>query len=217
MRRALVILPGVTADRRKRSFVRAYCRSHGRRDVFVPALWQRLGLRASAHRLRRFLRRTVDRAGYDRVDFLCYISGGFVLRAAFAHRPFPYRGRIVFVRSPLQEQVPARLVERRGRLLTALVAGRMVVDLAGPAAARVPPLQTPEDQGIVLERGLSRLARRLGLAAADFDALRSRGDWAPAGCREVWLAAESHDEAYTSPAMLDRVLAFLAHGTFAGP
>jgi len=214
LREALVILPGVTADRRKRAFVAEYFRSHTRFDVFVPVLWQRLGLPFCAGQLRRFIERRIASAGYDQVHFLCYISGGFILRLAASGWRFDRCGRVVFVRSPLQEQVPTLLVERYGRLLTLIKAGKMVVDLAGGAKDRLPLPRTAQDQGLVLERGVSQLASSLGLRPEDFEGLKAAGEFNLPGGRGVLLAEESHDEVYTSELLLDRVACFLARGSF---
>jgi len=214
MKEALVILPGVTADRRKRNFLEEYFRSHTGYDVFLPALWQRFGLSFCAGQLDRFLRRSIAPAGYDHVHFLCYISGGFILRLAASRRPFDKWGRIVFVRSPIQERVPPLLVARYGRLPTLLRAGKMVVDLAGSSKERLPLPDTGNDQGLVLERGVSRLASSLGLRPEDFADLRAAGEFDISGSTQVLLASESHDEVYTSEALLGSVARFLASGSF---
>lgn len=213
---ALVILPGITADRRKRSELERYFREHTSFAVHLPRLWQYLGLSWCGWQLRRYLGRRVARAGYGRVHFLCYISGGFILRRALAWQPLDNQGRVVLVRSPLQEQVPVRLVARYGRLLTTLRLGRMVVDLASPAKNRLPPLGTGQGLGLVLEQGVSRLAAALGLRAEDYAALEAAGDFALPGGSAVLLAGESHDDVYTSVTLLDRIAHFLESGSFDG-
>ncbi|MBN1269680.1 MAG: hypothetical protein JXB04_08840 [Kiritimatiellae bacterium] len=214
MKKALVILPGVTADRRKRSFLAGYFRAHTGGDVFLPSLCQRFGLSFCAGQLRRFLKRRIVPPGYDQVHFLCFISGGFILRMAVSQEPFGKWGRVVYVRSPLQEQVPRLLVARYGRILTQLKAGKMVVDLAGKAKDRLPFPDTGREQGLVLERGVSRLAATLGLRAEDFDGLRAAGEFKLPVSREVILADVSHDEVYSSEPLLGKVVTFLEKGSF---
>jgi hypothetical protein len=214
---ALVILPGITADRRKRSELERYFREHTSFAVHLPRLWQFLGLSWCGWQLRRYLRRRVAPAGYGRVHFLCYISGGFILRRAVAGQPLDNRGRVVLVRSPLQEQVPVRLVARYGRVLTTLRLGRMVVDLASPAKDRLPTLGTGQGLGLVLEQGVSRLAAALGLSDGDYAALEAAGDFAMPGGSAVLLAIESHDDVYTSGTLLGRIACFLESGSFGEP
>jgi hypothetical protein len=211
---ALVLLPGITADRRKRSELEHYFRTHTACDVHLPRLWQACGLSFCAWQLRRYLRRRVAPAGYGQVHFLCYISGGFILRKAVARQPPGNWGRVVFVRSPLQEQVPPRIVARYGKLLTTLRLGRMVVDLAGPAKDGLPELRTGRDVGLVLEQGVSRLAATLGVRPGDYEALAAAGQFEPPGCRAVLRTRESHDDVYTSEALLGRIANFIGSGSF---
>ena len=217
MTEALLLLPGMTANRRKRAYLVDFFRTHTPYAVYLPALPERRGLDACANALRSFLRRTVDAAGHDRVHVLAYIAGGATLRTASAGQTFPYRGRVVWVRSPIQELVPARLVARWGRMLVWLAAGRLALDLAATDSSRLPELHCLGEQAVVLERGVSRLARRLGLAAGDFEALRAAGDFLPPGGAAMWLAEESHDEVYTSAPLLQRIAGVLADGSFAAP
>lgn len=215
MTEALLLLPGMTANRRKRAYLADFFRAHTPYAVYLPMLPERRGLDACAIELRRFIRRDIDPAGHESMHVLAYIAGGCTLRAAFAGQAFPYRGRVVWVRSPIQERVPARLVARCGTTLVWLAAGRLALDLAATDFSRLPDLRCTGDQAVVLERGASRLARWLGLAAADFEALHAEGEFLPPGAAAVWLADESHDEVYTSAPLLHRIAGFLAAGSFA--
>ena len=210
---ALVILPGITADAAKKAFVLDFFRKRLKADVFLPRLWQSLGIRGAAAQLRRFLKRTTP---YARVHFLAYISGGFILRAALNGKPPANIGRIVQVRGAIQEQVPRRFIEQRGRLAAALGRGRMLFDLAAPCRHALPSVPTPHEQGLVIERGVSKLAAELGFSAADFTPLRESPDFIIPPCADMLEAEESHDEVYTSVKLLGRIAAFFETGSFGG-
>lgn len=213
MNEALVVLPGITANAAKTAFLLEYFERHLAFPVFLPKLWQPLGIRGAARRLHRFLAKI---GPFDRIHFLAYVSGGFILRAALPVAGAPI-GRLVYVRSPIQEEVPGRFIRQRGRLAAVLGGGRMLFDLSSGWKDDLPYPVPSGAQGLVIERGVSRLARKLGLDADDFDGLRHSPGFRIPAANETWEAAESHDDAYTSAALLARIARFLATGTFAGP
>lgn len=211
---ALVILPGITATPAKQAFVKDFLGSATDYDVFLPRLWQALGIRASARQLHRFLRNRVQTARYASVHFLSYISGGYILREMLSRWPLPNVGRLVHIRSPLQEQVPGLVISTYGRMAALLMKGRMMFDLASPRKDELPFAATPHAQGLVVERGLSKLASELGLKDTDFDALRDAGKFVVPPVDETLIVPESHDEVYTSEALLGRVARFFTSGRF---
>lgn len=212
MKEALVILPGITADSAKRTFVLDYFARHTSFEVLLPPLWQSFGIRGAAGQLRRFL----DKLGpYDRIHFLAYISGGFILRAAMMADRLPL-GNIVYVRAPVQEEVPPRFIRHRGRLVAALCWGRMLFDLSSDGKDELPYPCTPGVQGLVIEHGISRLAGKLGLQAQDFIRLRYSARFKIPVVKDTWEARESHDDVYTSAALLARIAQFLTTDTFQG-
>lgn len=202
---ALIILPGITATPEKQAFVENYLRAHTDYEVFLPRLWQNLGIRDAARQLRRFLDR---HAGYERVHFLTYISGGFILRDMLSRRPLPNIGRLVHVRGPIQEQVPGLVIAKHGRIAAFLVKGRMMFDLSAPWRNEIPFAETSQPQGVVIEKGVSTLAAKLGLKPADFDRLRNAPEFKIPAADDTWLAEESHDEVYTSEPLLGRMVSF---------
>jgi hypothetical protein len=211
---ALIILPGITATSPKRTFLKNYFGNRTSYDVFVPRLWQALGIRGSARQLQFFLRRRVKPLRYGAVHFLSYISGGFILRAMLSRWPLANIGRLVHVRSPLQEQVPGLVIAKHGRLAIALVGGRMLFDLASRWKDDLPCPSTKREQGLILEGGLSKAAANLGVKASDFDALRGSGDFVVPAAGETLLVPESHDDVYTSEALLAHVVRFFESGKF---
>lgn len=208
---ALVILPGITATPDKQWVVREFFCAHTDYDVYLPGLWQGLGIRLSAFGLRRFVRKL---GAYERVHFLAYISGGFILRYWLAQFPFPRVGRIVNVRGPIQEQVPGLVIRKHGRIAAFLIKGRMMFDLSADWRNHIPFAAAPLGQGLVIERGVSKLAAQLGLKAEDFDRLSKDSEFRIPPAGETWFASESHDEVYTSEALLGRVVSFLKTGKF---
>lgn len=208
---ALIILPGITATPEKQTFVETYFRAHTDYDVFLPGLWQNLGIRGAARQLQSFMDR---HAGYERVHFLTYISGGFILRCMLWHRPLPTIGRLVHVRGPIQEQVPELVIKRHGRIAAFMIKGLMMFDLSAPWRNQLPFAMTQHPQGLVIEKGVAKLAAELGLKAEDFDRLRNGPEFKIPAAAETWLAAESHDEVYTSEALLGRMVSFFKTGKF---
>ncbi|MGZ5532874.1 MAG: hypothetical protein ACXWEU_13545, partial [Methylomonas sp.] len=102
---ALVILAGITASRGDKFHLRDYYRRNTRFKVFLPNLCQYFGIRFAARLLCAFLKQNRLK-DFKRCHFICYISGGFVLRCASTAYLLPNLGRIVYLRSPLQERVP---------------------------------------------------------------------------------------------------------------
>ena len=208
---ALVILPGITASPEKQAFVENYFRAHTDYDVYLPRLWQNLGIRGAARQLQRFMAR---HAGYERVPFLTYISGGFILRCMLWRRPLPNIGRLVHVRGPIQEQVPGLVIKKHGRIAAFMIKGLMMFDLSAPWRNQLPFAATPHPQGLVIEQGVAKLAAELGLKPEDFDRFRNAPEFKIPAADETWLAAESHDEVYTSKALLGRMAGFFKTGKF---
>jgi len=215
VKEALVILPGITADALKQAAVRDFFSAHTDFDVFLPPLRQGFGIDWCARRLQRFLDREVPSEKYGRVHFLNYISGGFILRRMARLRPFERWGRLVYVRSPIQEQVPFRLVEKYGKVVLFLARGKMMLDLVSDRRNRAPYPDTGQPQGVVLEKGVSKLAAGLGLEAGDFDRYRDEAGFTVPEGATIISAEESHDEIYTSEHILERISEFLKTGRFA--
>ena len=208
---ALIILPGITATPEKQAFVKKFFCEHTDYDVYLPRLWQNLGIRGAARQLQRFMDR---HAGYERVHFLTYISGGFILRYMLWRRPLPNIGRLVHVRGPIQERVPGLVILKHGRLAAFMIKGLMMFDLSAPWRNEIPFATTSHPQGLVIEKGVAKLAAELGLKADDFDRLRNGPEFKIPAADDTWLAAESHDEAYTSEALLGRMVSFFKTGKF---
>jgi hypothetical protein len=211
---ALVILPGITATAAKQAFLRQYLDTHSDCDVFLPKLWQSLGIRGAAWQLHHYLAKRVQPTRYTSVHFLSYISGGFILRAMLCRWPLANIGRLVHVRSPLQEQVPRLVISTYGRPAALLAKGRMMFDLSSAWKDRLPFATTGELQGLVLERGLSEMAAKLGVKGSDFEGIRNSGQFVVPAADETLIVPESHDEVYTSESLLAHVVSFVKTGKF---
>lgn len=208
---ALIILPGITATPEKQAFIESYFRTHTDYDVYLPPIWQNLGIRGAARQLRRFMNGHGD---YERVHFLCYISGGFILRYWLWKFPFPRIGRLVNVRGPIQEQVPGLVIKKNGRIAAFMIKGLMMFDLSASWRNQIPFAMTSHPQGLVIEKGVAKLAAELGLRAEDFDRLRNGPEFKIPLADDTLVAAESHDEVYTSEALLGRMVSFFKSGKF---
>ncbi|MCQ8117993.1 hypothetical protein [Methylomonas rosea] len=207
---ALVILLGITADAACKSHVLDYYRRHSHFRVFLPNHCQYFGIDFAAGQLCHFLDKH-DLREFERCHFICYISGGFILRRALADSPLPNLGRVVYVRSPLQERVP-RLSLRRYGPLPLLKFGKILLDLAGDRKDRLPELRT--DCGYVLESGVSAQAAELGLTADDFARCREDSRFAIPSDMPILTTPLSHDQVYSDDTLLAQMLAFIESGSF---
>jgi len=212
---SLLVLVGITATARDRRRLARFFAAQGGYRMFVPRLPLRRGLRPSARWLARYLERRVRPQERGPIHVLAYIAGGAVLRCLALGAPLPDLARVLYVRGPVQELVPAAMVRRYGRLLARLLAGRSMIDLADGWPAALPFPRASGGQGLIIEQGVSSRARSLGLgpesvAAGDWDAERLLP-----GASAVLRVPESHDQVYASPGLLDSAIEFFRHGRFA--
>ena len=135
---ALVVLLGITANDDKIAGLRDFLGRNFDADVFVPELPFRRGLDRCAAWLARYLKDEGVFEAHDTTHFLAYIAGGFVLRLAAGDLPDQSVGRVVWVRGPIQERVPAAVVRRYTWPFIRLTQGRTVTDLAGRRLAGIP-------------------------------------------------------------------------------
>lgn len=210
---ALVILTGITADANKKSHVLDYFREDTEYEVFLPRLCQFCGIDWAARQLAWFLERhKIGR--FSRCHFVCYISGGFILRQSLRVKPISNVGRVVYLRSPFQEAVPELVIEQLGSMAAAFSNGKMLFDLASRDKDRLPVIGAEE--GVILEKGISAMAAQLGMRADQFDAYRHREAFCLPPAKEVFCTELSHDQVYTTDALLARIAVFLKSGSFAG-
>lgn len=212
-RQALVVLVGITASRRKRAYLRRYLASHSEYEVHVPDLPYRRPLKEVAAWYADYLANTVRPSRYDKLHCIAYIAGGALLRCLPASMP-PLFERMVCFRGPYQELVAARLVARIGRRLAGLLAGRTALDLAAGWPAGLPWPRHALHEGLIVEEGRTRMARWLGIRAADLPP-QAWSDTVLLPAAEAALhVPQSHDDVYTDDAVLDAALAFVRHGEF---
>ena len=209
----LLVLVGVTARRQDRKRVAAYLKQHCTFDVRVPRVPYYFGLASAARWLVRYLAHEIS-PGCKAIHVLNYIGGGFVFRSAGPHLSSVPIGCTIYVRSPIQEQVSRRLIDRFTRPLTLLFAGGSVVDLADLAINALPIPAEGGKTGLIVEQKASRLATRLGLSADSVPSSAWSHDRLLHGADDAVDLPVDHDEAYGSPVLLDQVLHFIAHGRF---
>lgn len=208
---ALVILTGITADKAAKDHVRDHYRRHSHFRVFLPNLCQYFGINFAARQLCHFIDKH-DLSQFERCHFICYISGGFILHRALANNPLPNLGRVVYLRSPLQERVPELSLRRYGPL-PLLKFGKILLDLADDRKDRLPEVAT--DFGYVIEQGLSAQAKALGLTPDDFARCCHDSHFAIASDRPILTTPLSHDQVYSDDTLLAQMLAFIESGSFA--
>lgn len=211
----LVVLAGITANEGKIAALKTFIGRNIHADVFVPDLPFRRGLDHCAAWLPRYLKDEAVFERHDTTHFLAYIAGGFVLRLSAGELPARSLGRVVWVRGPIQERVPAAVVRRYTWPLVRLIQGRAVTDLANRRIAAIPFPHIGQENGLIIECGASALARDLKIAA---DAV-PQGAWEPrALCPDavdVLNVPESHDDVYTSGKVLGAAINFFRTGHFA--
>lgn len=211
---ALLVLVGITATARSRRSLLRFFAGHAAYRAFVPRLPLRRGLRPSARWLERYLARTVRPQERGPLHVLAYIAGGAVLRCVSESARLPDLARVLYVRGPVQELVPAAMVRRYGRLLARLLGGRSMIDLADGWPATLPLPRASGEQGLMVEQGVSSLARSLGLRPESAAAASWDPEQLLPGAQAVLRVPESHDEVYTSPRVLAAALEFFRHGRF---
>ena len=214
VKQALVVLVGVTADARKRDFLARHLAAETDNVVLVPPVPQWRGLSCCAGWLDGYFKREGIFAEFDQVHFLNYISGGYMFRSVASSWPNERIGRIIYCRGPIQERVPAALIEKYTRIGILLTQGKMVVDLAETWIDQLPYPATCHEQGLIIETGVSQLAASLGLSTASVVS----DEWKPhrllPGANDVIRVPESHDDVYTSETFLGAVLNFFRSGHF---
>lgn len=209
---ALVILTGITADRNKKSHAFDYFRENTDYQVFLPWICQFCGIDWAARQLVWFLKRNkIER--FSRCHFICYVSGGFILRQAFRFESLANLGRIVYLRSPFQEAVPELAIKQFGSIAAAFNNGKMLFDLAAHDKDRLPAIGA--EDGVILEKGVSDMAAQLGIRADQFEAYCHSKAFCLPPSKAVFYTELSHDQVYTSDALLARMADFLKSGCFA--
>lgn len=213
-RTAIVILVGVTGGRKQRRYLISFFTARTGFDVFLPCLPYALGLRACSGWCAAYLRRHVLNRGYLAIHFLNFIGGGYVFRSLGQTLADQRLGRVVYVRSPIQEQVPRLLAKRYTRPGLMFLGGKMMADLSSEWIRSLPFPPAGAEKGLMLEMGISRMAASLGLEFSSVPpAAWSAAELLP-GADDVLEVTASHDEIYESDDALGQVVTFLDNGTF---
>jgi hypothetical protein len=211
---AVVILVGVTADRRKRACVETYFRRTMPGTVLCPWLPQRLGFGICAMFLRRRLNQLMQSGQFRAIHFVNYISGGYLFRRVAVRCTGLPVGRVVYVRSPVQEKVPAVLAARLTPPGLLLLGGATMLSLARPAPLQALPWPSNQGQGLIVEDRISALARDLGLSRDSTSPRDWDHDVLLPHATDVLHVPVSHDEVYESTEVLSAIAHFLTHGSF---
>lgn len=215
--KALVILLGLTADKKKAQAVSNYFSADDSLHVYTPAIPQRRGLSGCAYWLQRYFADTVIPERFDKLDVLAYISGGIVFRKMYLSWKPANLNRIVYIRSPIQERALQALYDRYHPLLLWLVRGRLLLDIAKTDSRVLPFPNSSAEQGLVIETGISKLAAKLGLSAEKIITDYPHNRHFLPDADAVLTASESHDEVYTSTQLLHQISHFLQTGKFTHP
>jgi hypothetical protein len=213
-RQALIVLPGLTADRQKRESMFRFFSENTSYAVYIANIPNRHSLKVCVKWLDDYLTRVVGPGRFQAVQVLAYISGGVVLRHMASSRPIEHLANVVYVRSPIQELTMQVLRRRYGRFLLWVLRGRLLLDVAAADLERLAYPSTLYGQGLVIETGVSRLARSLGVSAERVPTESWEPDGLLPGADDVIRVPESHDDVYTSESLLRNALHFFTHGRF---
>lgn len=214
-KKALVILLGLTADRKKARAVSSYFSETGSFLVFTPAIPNRRSLPDCAFWLQKYFSNIVIPERFDELEVLAYISGGIVFRKMYVNWQPANLNRIIYVRSPFQERALKILSERYHPYLLWLVKGSLMLDIASNDTRDLPFPDSSGEQGLVIETGISKLAKKLGVSAENITTDYSHNRQYLPDADDVLRAPENHDEVYTSTLLLQQIIHFLQNGKFA--
>ncbi len=196
-RPVVVILPGVTADRRKLARCQALLRaSWPEADIRVADYLSRWrGVAASGRWLERWGQEVL--APGVPVFVVAYILGGAVL--AFAPTFVSRAQRVVILRSRYQEAVPRELRRWCTAPGVALLFGKHVADL-GVRGYWPPGFRLPGPHLILVETKRSRLATRLAVSPLSDEEL---------GLSDYKEIDIDHDAAYESAQLIETAAVWL--------
>lgn len=213
---ALVILVGLTAGRSQRLHLASYFRAQGDHEVYLPVLPYALGLHLCSIWLGHFLTSRVFIQKFRAVHFLNFIGGGYVFRFLSEDLKGRPIGRVVYVRSPIQEEVPRMLAKRFTRTGVMLLRGKGLADLSAGWIRALPFPAVNGEQGLIIETGTSKAAMNLGIGRQTPAAAEWAHDALLPGAADVIELPVSHDEVYDSEEVLSQVAHFMNRGRFMG-
>lgn len=210
----VVVLVGVTADEKKIHSVEEYFIKHFGGTALVPVMPQWRGIRACSRWLPSYLEGNRVFERFKTVHFLNYISGGYIFRTASPLFPEDKIGNVVYGRGPVQELVPSALIRKYTWPLILLTQGKMITDLASDRLSDIPYSGLRGRRGLIIETGVSELARSLGLNAESVPPESWEAGSMLPGASDVLRVSESHDDVYTSDHVLGAALHFFRTGRF---
>ncbi len=208
---AVVFLVGLRNPTGGFEIMRSYFSAIAGYDFFVPDYISRSSVAGCRDLAEAFLRDHELRR-YRRVHVLASILGGYCLNAILADAPWPNLASVVYLRSPLQERVPA-IVSRERPLFVRFFFGTVVRDLASKPYPEMPPG--------AFKRGLLIESKPTPYVASHPKEVLAGGaiDWSmdpyPGGWRDAAYLNAHHDEIYTDPGLLwTPFVSFITRGEF---
>jgi len=216
-KQALIVLPGLTADKEKRDSMLHFFAENAPYTVYVPNIPKRRGLKRCALWLGAYLDQVVRPERYDGIQVLAYISGGFVLRQLSSSHPIQQVEHTVYVRSPIQELTLQQFRERYGYLPLWLLRGQLALDIVALDQENLEFPPAVSGQGLIVETGISKLARSMGIGPEQVPTEAWETDALLPGANDVIRVPESHDDVYTSTSVLGQALHFFTHRRFRKP
>lgn len=213
-RTALVIFVGITARRAQRRHLVSFFAARSGFDVYLPYIPFAAGLQACRRWVAAYLKLRVFNRGYLAIHFLNFIGGGYLFRSLGRTLEGQPVGRTIYVRSPVQEEIPRILARRYSRPGLTLLAGRMMADLSTDWIRALPFPRTGGEKGLIVETGISSLAHSLGLERSSVpDQAWATGTLLP-DADDVLEVSASHDQIYEDDGVLAQAKAFFASGRF---
>jgi len=213
-KQALIVLPGLTADKAKRDSMLHFFAQNTPYAVYVPNIPKYRSLKRCAEWLGAYLDRIVRPERYHGIQVLAFISGGFVFRRMSCSRPIPQLEHAVYVRSPIQEMTLERFHERHGSILLWILRGQLALDILALDQEQLGFPPASSGQGLIVETGISKLARSMGISRERVPPAAWEPDTLLPGANDIIRVPESHDDVYTSISALGQALYFFTHRSF---
>jgi hypothetical protein len=147
----LIILSGMTGNKKNLKHINAFInKNYINYEVNIVDFIDRKGIERSYVKLEKNLKE-INYSKYDKINFFCYIYGGYMLFQFMEKNTIPNLNRIVLDRGPIEEKLAPTVRELKGNLLLAIYGGKNLIDFSYSKYYEVPINLKQVDIGIIIE------------------------------------------------------------------